>query len=161
MPVWKLIQSGEVQWVYGVPDRPRDAPDIKALPAGPSEVEVSGILFRHFAPGATEGELVRLGALQWPPPGKSRDEAITRAAANTENRLIVIGSGLEYERWIYNDISNRWELFEQNAPGYADTAIARVDLSGQKRQVIVHPTSRGDYFSVIDPARDRMALFTA
>jgi len=161
MPLWNLIQSGAVQWVYGAPDRPRDAPDIKALPAGPSEIEVGGILFRHFAPGAAQGERIRLGALQWPPPGQGREDAIARVTADVDHRLTVVGSGLEYERWLYNRLTGRWELYEQNVPGYADTAIARIDLSSDDRQVVVHPTSRGDYFSVIDPARKRMVLFTA
>ncbi len=160
MPLWKLIQSGDVIWVYGVPDRPRDAPDIPALPAGPPEVEVNGVLFRHLAPGSAEDERIRLGALQWPPPGKGREQAITAVAADVNHRLIVVGSGLEYERWVENPITGRWELFEQNVPGYADTAIARIDLSGPERQVIVHPTSRGDYFSVIAPQQNRMLLFT-
>ncbi len=159
MPLWNMIQSGEVQWVYGLAERPKGAPDLRALPAGPSELEVNGILIRHFAPGPEEGERQRLGALQWPPPGQGREGAITRTAEGATQRLIVVGSGLEYERWVANRITGKWELFEQIVPGYTDTPIVRVTLSPDDRHVIVHPTSRGDIFSVIDPEEMRMVLF--
>jgi hypothetical protein len=161
MPLWNLIQSGEVQWVYGAADRAKDAPELGPLPAGPEQIEVNGIVFRHFAPGAAEGERVRLGTLQWPPPGKGRDTTIERAAAGTDARIIVIGSGLEYERWVLDKATGKWELYEQNVVGLTDSGRARITLEPQDRHVIVHPTSRDDYFSIIDPDQGLMLLVTS
>jgi len=160
MPLWNMIQAKEIEWVYGLAETPRDAPEIGPLPSGPSEIEVSGILFRHFSPGPEEGKLQRLGVLQWPPPGQGREDAIARIAAGTDHRIVVCGSGLEYERWVLNRTTDRWDLYEQNVDGLTDTSIARIALSPDLRQVIVHPTSRGDFFSVIDPEQNRMVLFT-
>jgi hypothetical protein len=127
------------------------------LPSGPEDIEVNGIRFRHFARSPEGEDRVRFGSLQWPPPGAGQRECV-EATVGADHRLTVIGSGIEYERWVPNPVTKRWELYEQNVPGYAETAIARISLDPDLRHVIVHPTSRTSYCSVIDPEQSRMAL---
>jgi hypothetical protein len=161
MPLWNMIQANEIRWVYGLAETPRDAPQVGPLPGGPAQLEVNGIMFRHFSPGPGAGELQRLGAMQWPPPGKAREDAVTRLAEGSQHRIVVCGSGLEYERWVLNRNTGRWDLYEQNVEGYGDMTVVRIALNADERQVIVHPTSRGDFFSVIEPDENRMVLVTA
>ena len=156
--LWTLIQDGDVKWVYGQSEPPKFAPELGMLPAGPEEIEVNGIRFTHFARSPAGEERIRFGSLQWPPPGRGQREAVEATVGGTDRRLTVIGSGLEYERWVPNPVTKRWELYEQNVPGYAETPIARIELAPEQRHVIVHPTSRTSYCSVIDPDQNRMSL---
>lgn len=156
--LWSLIRRGEVLWVYGQAERPRQAPEVGLLPAGAEQIEVNGMLFRHFARSPETGEPIRFGMLQWPPPGAGQREAVEATVSGHDQRIIVIGSGLEYERWVDDPRTGRWELLEQNVPGYADTPIARIALPPEDRHAIIHPTSRSSYCSVIDPEQHRMAL---
>jgi len=156
--LWKLIRNGEVEWVYGRAEKPRLAPEVGYLPSGPEEIEVNGVLIRHFAISPGGGEPVRFGQLQWPPPGSGQQEAIEATARGHDQRIIVIGSGLEYERWGFDVLTERWELVEQNVPGYAETPVVHIELPPEERTVIVHPTSRGSYCSVIEPDADRLVL---
>ncbi len=157
--LWRLIQSGDVLWVYGKPERPRLAPEVGLLPSGPEQIEVNGVLLRHFAKSPVDGSAIRFGQLQWPPPGANQQETVEATASETENRIIVIGSGLEYERWSFYARTNRWELVEQIMPGYADSPVVTIELPADERAVIVHPTSSNSYCSILDPERNVLTLF--
>lgn len=156
--LWKLIESGQVRWVYGHAERPRSAPEVGILPPGSATIEENGVLFRHFVRQAEEEEPVRFGALQWPPPGGGQRDAITKTLEGVENRIVVVGSGLEYERWVWNKVLGRWELYEQNVPGYAETSMVQLSLDTDQRHVIISPTSRSSYCSVIDPEANTYTL---
>lgn len=157
--LWRLIQSGEVLWVYGKAERPRLAPEVGLLPSGPEQIEVNGVLLRHFAKSPVDGSAIRFGQLQWPPPGSNQQETVEATAAETESRIIVIGSGLEYERWSFYAHTSRWELVEQIMPGYADNPVVTIELPADERSVIVHPTSSNSYCSILDPERNVLTLF--
>lgn len=158
LPLWRKICDEEVRWVYGRAERPRSAPEVGELPSGPETLEVNGIFIRHFVPDPHSDRLIRFGELQWPPPGAGQKEAVEAAARAVENRIVVIGSGLEYERWAQDGLKGEWDMVEQNVPGYADTPVVRIALPEDVRTVIIHPTSRSSYCSVIDAERNTMTL---
>ena len=155
--LWDLIQKGDVEWVYGRAERPRLAPELGPLPAGAPEFAIDGVVIRHFARLPDCVEPVRFGDLQWPPPGRRQQEAIEATARDTECRILVIGSGLEYERWSLGPLGD-WQLVEQASSGVTEHSVVNIPLPPEEWHVIVHPTSGGSCFSILDPAEHRIVL---
>lgn len=141
--LWNLISSNRVVWVYGRAEGPRFVPEVGQLLSGLPLFEHQHVEMRYFVEAPGCNELIRFGELQWPPPGRHRKEAIRAVARKAKARIVVIGSGLDFEHWRWDPYSEDWELARQLTPTYSRAGTWTLPLEEHLRHVLVIPTSEG------------------
>jgi hypothetical protein len=157
-PAWDRIQRGEMRWVYGKQEPLRVAPEAGNLRAGDLHAVVNGVLFSYFLPDEDGSESVRFCDYQWPPPGRPREGSLARLSAETEERLVVVGSGIEYELWAAGQSNRPPELLETDTHYWMSSENRVISLEPDIRQIIVCPTCRMHRCSIIEPSANRMVL---
>jgi len=158
--VIELMNTLPMKWVYGKIDvRERDSVSSE-FPAGDAELLSHGILFRYFVPSSHGNELLRLWDFWW--PEDRRRATLTLAALlvrRSETRVVVLGSGFDFEHWTFDVDRGVMTLREKDEPGPGKHFLGSVDLEQGCTHIIVHPASRAHRCSVVDPQMNRMVIF--
>jgi len=149
-----LMTSVPIKWVYGKHDTYENGSISEELPAGDNELLWHGILFRYFLQ-SNRGESWRLWDLTFSHPGFYAVELLASLAQVSQATIIVIGSGVHFEHWIWHGST----ITLREKDGLKGLVEGPVVLEKDYKHIIVHPSSRSHRCSVIDPQHNRIVIY--
>lgn len=150
------VESLPMTWVYGREDP--GGPRVQGQGAGGLlEYRAHGVLFRYFAVPPNGAGVEGTGeASLWYSLGT--DLVLASVAEPVTDGIIVVGSRLGFEHWVYSPRDRR--IRRKSSPQVSEMSEGQIIPldPAEGRHIIVHPGMRCHYCSVIDPTRHRMIL---